>query len=178
MDARDEILKYLLEKKDNRRMIDITELVKSLGLEPIQLRSVLSEIKRKNLAEISSMIFDGNNLVNSTSILGSKSIANNKKYPISINDIHYIKGRINIEGELFMKENSTTNYNIKADNVIIGKEIRDINQSSSRKEATKYINSPTKNKRIKLFKQIGLLLSIIAAGIMIYEFIVKNFIIK
>ena len=170
MDARDEILKYLLEKKDNRRMIDITELVKSLGLEPIQLRSVLSEIKRKNLAEISSMIFDGNNLVDSTSILGSISIANNKKYPISINDIHYIKGRINIEGELFMKENITNNYNINADNVIVGNKNRDISQSSSNEDANKKIKIPKQNKIIKAIKYIGLVLSIIVSIIIIYQF--------
>ena len=165
MDARDEILKYLLEKKDNRRMIDITELVKSLGLEPIQLRSVLSEIQSEHLAEIDSCVTVGN-IIGEYNNLGNKTTINEVKHEIGLDDIIKISARINIAGEKLLTHGynmKIENVNIKAENVAFGEFNKTkINQSSSENKKSLIQKAINTIKKIVQNSFIALIVSYVA----------------
>lgn len=162
MDARDEILKYLLEKKDNRRMIDITELVKSLGLEPIQLRSVLEELKSENLAEIDSAVKVGN-IPGSINNLGNKTLINKVKHEIDLNDIIYISGRINLNGENYLAPRISVT-NIKGNNNVVGND--NYYSKSSKKIADK--TPVTTATKIIITVVIGLFVTVVGGLILNY----------
>jgi len=114
MDLKIKILKFLNENKDNENYVDLLIFLKSMNSSPKEISSVISRIKKDDLA---SIVIKPQNL-------GWIIKRGNLSNIIQLSDIRIIKGKINYKGEEYLQ--SLVSANINPINSVIKKYLLDI----------------------------------------------------